>query len=96
MATLHIENIVKDFDTWKSAFDKYDTMRKEKGVRSYRMTRHHDDPNQVMVDLDFDSVSRAQEFGEVLAKIWKSPQSRAELVSHTAPVLVDLVEERTL
>lgn len=96
MATLHIENIVHDFDTWKSAFDKYDNVRREKGVRSYRMTRHHDSPNQVMVDLTFDSVSRAEDFREVLEKIWRSPQSQAELVSHSTPLIVDVVEERTL
>jgi hypothetical protein len=96
MATLHIENIVRDFDSWKSAFDKYDELRRAKGVRSYRLTRHHDDPTKVMVDLDFDSVSRAQDFLQVLAKVWQSPQSRAELVSHAEPLLVDLVEARTL
>src|SRR5947209_7878500 len=96
MATLHIENIVHDFDSWKSAFDKYDHVRREKGVRSYRMTRHHDDPNKIMVDLTFDSVSRAEDFCEVLDKIWQSPQSKAELVSHSAPLIVDVVEERTL
>jgi hypothetical protein len=96
MATLHIENVVRDFDSWKSAFDKYDNMRRDKGVRSYRLTRQHDDPSKVTVDLDFDSVTRAEEFCEVLAKIWQSPQSQAELVSHSAPQLVDLVEARTL
>lgn len=95
MATLHIENVVHDFDTWKSAFDRYETLRREKGVRSYRLTRHHDDPNKVVVDLDFDSVSRAEDFRQVLAKIWRSPQSQAELVSHSEPLIVDLVEART-
>lgn len=96
MATLHIENTVHDFDSWKSAFDKYDNLRRDKGVRSYRMARHHDDPSKVMVDLTFDSVSRAEDFCEVLEKIWRSPQSRAELVSHSTPLIFDLVEERTL
>jgi hypothetical protein len=96
MATLHIENTVRDFDSWKSAFDKYDNVRREKGVRSYRLTRHHDDPNKVIVDLDFDSVSRAEDFCQVLAKIWRSPQSQAELVNHSEPLLVDVVEQRML
>lgn len=96
MATLHIENTVRDFDSWKSTFDKYDSLRREKGVRSYRMTRSHDDPNQVMVDLTFDSVSRAEDFCEVLEKVWRSPQSRAELLTHSAPRIVEMVEERTL
>lgn len=96
MATLHIENTVHDFATWKSVFDKYDNVRRDRGVRSYRMTRSHDNPNQVMVDLTFDSVSRAEDFREVLEKIWRSPQSAAELVSHSTPLIVDVVEERTL
>ena len=96
MATLHIENVVHDFDSWKAAFDKYDRLRREKGVRSFRMTRHHDDPTKVVVDLDFDSVSRAEDFCAVLEKIWQSPQSKAELVSHTKPLIVDVVEQRTL
>ena len=96
MATLHIENTVHDFDTWKSAFDKYDSMRREKGVRSYRMTRHHDDPNKVMVDLTFDSVSGPRTSARCSRRSGRSPQSRAELVSHTEPQVLELVDQRAL
>lgn len=96
MATLHIENTVHDFDQWKIAFDKYDHVRQNNGVRAYRISRHHAEPNKLLIDLDFDDVSAAQDYCGVLAKIWKSPQSQRELVSHSEPLLVDVVEAHTL
>ncbi|MGH8893706.1 MAG: hypothetical protein ACRDWY_10460 [Actinomycetes bacterium] len=59
-------------------------------------TRGHNDPQKVSVDLDFDSVSRAEDFRETLAAIWRTPQSREHLVDHSDPVLVDVMEQRTL
>lgn len=96
MATLRIDNTVRDFPEWKSAFDKFDRMRKEKNVRGYRISRHHDDPNQITIDLDFDTAGEADGFRDVLRKIWASPQSAAQLVSHGEPLVLEAVEQRTL
>ncbi|MBW8751518.1 MAG: hypothetical protein JF565_08840 [Propionibacteriales bacterium] len=96
MATLHIENTVKDFDEWKAVFDKFDRFRAEKGMRAYRMSRRVDDPNSVVVDLDFDSVEAATAFRGALEQIWQTPQSKEQLVSHGTPRLYDLVEQRQL
>lgn len=97
MATiLHIENTVHDYDQWKAAFDKYERMRSEKGVRSYRIARHADDAAKVVVDLEFDNAVEARAFREVLHKIWQTPQSRAELMDHNDPVILELVENRVL
>ena len=96
MATLHIENTVRDYPEWKSVFDKFDRMRKEQNVRGYRISRHHDDPNQIVVDLDFDTADQASSFREVLAKIWATPQSREQLVTHSEPQVLELVDQRAL
>jgi quinol monooxygenase YgiN len=96
MATLHIENTVKDFDEWKAVFDKFDRFRAEKGMRAYRMARQADEPNKVVVDMDFDSIEAATDFRAALEQIWQTPQSRQELVSHEAPRLYDVVEQRQL
>ena len=93
MATLRIENTVKDFDEWKAVFDKFDRFRSEKGVRSYRMSRQVDEPNNVVIDMDFDSVEAATGFGAALEQIWTTPQSDQQLVSHEAPRLYDVVEQ---
>ena len=96
MATLHIENTVRNFDEWKAAFDKFGRFRAEKRMRAYRMARQVDDPNKVVIDLDFDSVEDATEFSAALQQIWRTPQSQEQLVAHTAPQLYDVVEHRQL
>lgn len=96
MTTLHIENTLHDFDSWKTAFDKYDRVRADNGVRSYRISRRPDDPRQIVIDLEFDDRSSAKAFTGVLAKIWSSPQSQAELVSHSELVLLEVVEDQVL
>jgi len=96
MATLHIENTVRDFDEWKAVFDKFDRFRAEKLTRSYRMARQVDEPNKVIIDLDFDTVEDATAFRGALEQIWQTPQSREQLVSHGTPLVFELVEQRQL
>ena len=96
MATLHIENTVRDYPTWKAVFDKFDRMREEQNVRGYRISRHQDDPNQIVVDLDFDTADDASSFRQVLAKIWATPQSKEQLVTHNEPQVLELVDQRAL
>lgn len=95
MATLHIENTVRDFDAWKAVFDKYEQSRADKGVRHYRICRSVTEPNQITIDLDFDSAEMAEQFRGHLAKIWSTPQSREQLVSHGEPRVLDVVVQRT-
>jgi hypothetical protein len=94
MTTLRIENAVRDFEEWKAVFDKFDRFRAEKGVRAYRMSRQADDPSKVVVDMDFDSLEEATAFRGALEQIWQTPQSKDQLVSHDAPVLYEVVEQR--
>jgi hypothetical protein len=96
MTTLHLENTLHDYDSWKSVFDKFDRVRADHGVRSYRIRRHADDPLQVVVDLEFDDRATAEAFAGILAKVRATPQSRGELVSYVEPVLLEDVEDRVL
>ena len=96
MTTLHIENTVHDFDAWKTVFDKFDRVRADNGVRSYKIHRRADDPQQVVIDLEFDDRAAADAFGGILAKIWATPQSRDQLVAHGEPQVLEVVEDRVL
>ena len=96
MATLRVENLVHDFDTWKAVFDKFEQFRAEQGVRAYRLCRSVAEPNRVTVDLDFDSVPEATAFSEALERIWRTPQSRDQMASHGTPEVLDLVVVRDL
>ncbi|HEV7145541.1 MAG TPA: hypothetical protein VGN48_00945 [Pedococcus sp.] len=93
MNTLRIENRVHDYDSWRQAFDKFDALRREKGVRAYRVSRPADDPLRVFIDLDFDSATRAEDFRETLAKIWRTPQSRDQLADHVQPLVLDILAD---
>jgi hypothetical protein len=96
MTTLHIENTVRDYDAWKETFDKFDRVRRDRGVRSYRMTRDHEDPQRVLVDLEFDSTTRAEEFREFLRGVITTPQAQGHLVDHRPIMILDVMEEQTL
>jgi len=95
MNTLRIENRVHNYDSWRQTFDKFDALRREKG-RAYRVSRPSDDPLRVFIDLDFDSPTRAEDFRETLAKIWRTPQSRDQLADHVQPLVLDILAGRSL
>jgi hypothetical protein len=71
MHILRIEHAVPDFDGWKAAFDGDPVGREEAGVRRYRILRPVDDPNYVMVDLEFDSRSEAEALLAALRDMWR-------------------------
>jgi quinol monooxygenase YgiN len=96
MTTLHVDNTVHDYDTWKDAFDRYEGFRKERGVRSYRIARDATDPQRVFVDLDFDDAAAAIDFRGALEKIWATPLSQQQMIKHGDPLLLDVVVRRTL
>jgi hypothetical protein len=96
MATLHVSNIVRDYDSWKGNFDKFDRARRERGVRGYRIARGDEEPTRVIVDLDFDSTTRAEEFAEFLRGVMRTPQAQSELLQHDTPVVLEVTEERQL
>jgi len=73
MVTLKIEHAIRDFDTWRTAFQRDPVGRKQAGVRRYRVCRPPDDPRYVIIDLDFDQLSEAQAFLEALRGIWSRP-----------------------
>jgi hypothetical protein len=94
MTTVHIENTVHDFDTWKATFDKYERFRAEQGVQSYRVSRSVTEPNEVLIDLEFGDETAARAFVPKLEQIMTSPQARTQLVRHSVPQLYAVVTER--
>lgn len=70
MYILRIEHSVPDFDAWKEAFDSDPVGRARSGVRRYRILRSVDDPNYVLIDLEFDNASAAEELLAALRVLW--------------------------
>jgi hypothetical protein len=73
MYALRIEYPVADYDAWKAAFDRDLLDRQGSGVRRNRVLRPTDDPNYVMIDLDFDDASEAESYLSALRRQVYSP-----------------------
>ena len=73
MPVVRIEHSVPSFDRWKQAFDGAPADRRGSGVRRYQILRLQDDPNYVMIDLEFDSTSEAEAFVQTMQRIWSGP-----------------------
>jgi len=81
VSTLHIEHAVTDFETWNTAFARFAEFRKQSGVRHQRVQRPVDDPNYVVIDLDFDTTSEAESFlGFLRANVWSSSDNAPALI----------------
>ena len=92
MYVLQIEHPVRDFETWKSAFDRDPARREASGVRRYQIHRPVDDPLYVAIDLEFDSRGEAEAFREKLEAVWRSPQAATALGGPPQARIVNVVE----
>ena len=70
MIILQIEHKVPGFEGWKKAFESDPINRKKSGVLHYSIFRPVDDPNYVIVDLEFDNLKNAEDCLELLKKLW--------------------------
>jgi len=94
MRIVRIEHVVPDFEKWKQAFDGDPADRRGSGVRRYRVLRAVEDPNFVMIDLEFDGDEEAEAFLRVMERIWSGP-GRTVMLGPRARVAT-LVEAKEL
>ena len=73
MPIVRIEHAVPNFEKWKQVFDSDPADRKGSGVRRYQILRAQDDPNYVMIDLEFDTLGEAESFLTKMERIWAGP-----------------------
>jgi len=62
MATLFVRHDVKDFKSWKSYYDSFDTERKGMGVTAHGVYQTEGDPNNVTVYHEFKNMDEAKKF----------------------------------
>lgn len=70
MTILQIEHKIPNYDGWKKAFDSDPIDRKKSGVKRHRVYRPTDDPNYVVIDLEFDNLDSAQIALGALKNLW--------------------------
>ena len=94
MIILHIEHPIRDFDTWKKAFESDPAGRERSGVRRYQILRPIDDPNFVIIDLDFESTTAAEAFLAAMRKVWQSAAAAPALAGSPQTRIVEVVESK--
>jgi hypothetical protein len=94
MVILQIEHPVPNFDAWKKAFDSDPVNRKQSGVRRYRVLRPIDNPNYAIIDLEFDSVNKAEGLLAALREVWRGVQGT--IIESPRVRIVETVESKEL
>jgi hypothetical protein len=89
---LQIEHQIRDFDTWKAAFERDPAGRQRGGVRRYRVLRPIDDQHYVKIDLELDSASAAEAFREAMRAVWQSSSAAPALVGAAQARIVEVME----
>jgi hypothetical protein len=62
MVRLFVRHQVRDYPTWRAAYDTFDSERQSLGVRSHAVFQTIDAPNDVTVWHDFDDAVTAKTF----------------------------------
>ncbi len=95
MHVLQIEYPVPDYDAWKAAFDRDLLDREGSGVRRYRVLRPTDDPNRVVIDLEFDGAGEAEAYLAALRRVVYSSQGVSPVLGGGPQTrIVEVVETR--
>ncbi|HEV8270559.1 MAG TPA: hypothetical protein VGQ04_04595 [Chitinophagaceae bacterium] len=90
MIILQIEHPVPDYGSWKKAFDIDPVNRKESGVKGYRVFRQTDNPNYVIIELEFDKLDKAKELLTALQTVWK--QIEGKIITRPKTRIIEMVE----
>ena len=77
-------------------FAGFEDMRAAQGVTAYRVARPVDEPDRVVIDLDFDDLDRARSFIANLQNIWASPQAQEISADHQTPTIHEVVQDRVV
>jgi len=73
MATTLVQSKVRDYATWKKAFDSLQELRKSSGAVTDHIYRDADDPSKIIAILKWSSISNAR-------KYYKSAEFKSALV----------------
>jgi hypothetical protein len=87
MPILQIEHPVRDFDSWRAAFESDPVGREQGGVRHYWILRPAGEPDYVVVDLELDTVEQAEAFLEKLRRLWERAVEQGLIESPRARIL---------
>lgn len=62
MPYILVRHKVQDYAKWKAVYDEHSTARKSGGSKGARLFRSPDNPNEVVVLLEWDNLEKARKF----------------------------------
>ncbi len=83
MIILQIEHEVFNFEGCKKAFDNDPIDRKKAGVKRYHIFQRADNTNFVVIDLEFDNLSEAENTLASLKILWGNITGKIMMTHHT-------------
>ena len=89
MAHLRLQYTISDIDAWRQVFDADPLDRAGSGVRRVLVTRGVDSPQQLFVDLEFDTVEAARDMLGRFEELWAGPAGN--LAAQATGIVVDTV-----
>jgi hypothetical protein len=93
MVMLRIEHPVPNYAGWKQAFDSDPVGREKSGVRRYQILRPIDNPNFVMIDLEFETVQQAEALLAAMRVVWGRVEGT--IMTNPKAQIVDITEAKT-
>jgi ribosomal protein L35AE/L33A len=94
MLILQIEHEVLNFDAWKKAFEADPVNRKKSGVLGYKVFQKAENPNYVIVHLEFDNLKEAEDTLTALRKLWENVEGKITISPQTT--ILKLVESKVI
>jgi hypothetical protein len=94
MYVLRIQHRVRDYQGWKQVFDSDPAGREQAGVLSYRVLRPVDDPEYVMIDLEFEREEQAAGLLASLRRIWSRVEG--DIMFEPEARITEVVESKEL
>jgi hypothetical protein len=92
MVVLQIEHPVPDYNGWKKVFDSDPVGRERSGVKRYKIYRQTDNPNYVIVDLEFENIDEARNVHTALQQVWK--QVEGKVITGPKARIMEMVENK--
>lgn len=64
MAYILVHHKIEDYNKWKPAFDDHSSVRAENGSTGGKIFRNADDPNDLFILLEINSIENAKKFAQ--------------------------------
>ena len=64
MAHQFVRQTVADYDKWRLAYDDHEATRQEYGLKEIGVHRGAEDPNDITIVFEAESIERANEFAQ--------------------------------